>query len=466
MARSSSAEQPRRKHLRSQSSGKRERRRAGQREGGSSREGGRELKGEREGGREGGRAGRGRDRSLVILPSPTETSLAGYSIQEESAIPNGLGGISVCSSRSRAHRNSGTYGKGNRKSSQDELSPKHRRSGVVDVGMSSKDSKESLVDDSIMLDPASILDEIMAKPFEDSEDERQPQGKGGQSRMSNGTSSSRPVFTVGKESAEPSRPRQDLGSRGRDREEQSREGDRRAGHGKSAAHTGSGQAEEPVAMRTSRLRSDAMDSHSSPILKSKAKMVSQRTLQEEEEGKGALPKTRSMERKQELRRSGSIQSEEQKKLAGSWNQIPGGKALGMFYHNRRSQFLDQEALDELMHLEKSPTVERQDASLGSPGQPRESPLIKVSTAAEPSAGTETASSVSAATTSAGSGAAAENDTEVCSHLLPLLPPPPPLPLCQPPPSTCCRVSCPPSSRPSRRSRAVPVWLRRRRRCTP
>lgn len=370
--------------------------------------------------REGGREGQ-TDHEQFSLSS-TETSLAGLSIQEESAIPNGLGGISVCSSRSRAHRNSGNY-KSSRKSSQDELSPKHRRSGVVDVGMSSKDSKESLVDDSIVLDPASILDEIMAKPFEDSEDEKPPQGRGGQSRIPNGTSSSKPMFTVGKESREPSGPRQDVTSRGKEREELIREGDRRTGLGKSTAHTGSGRAEEPVAMRTSRLRSDAMDSQSSPILKSKAKMVSQRTLQEEEEeGKGTLAKTRSMERKQELRRAGSIQSEEQKKSAGSWSQIPGGKALGMFYHNRRSHFIDQEALDELMHTEKSPTVERQDATLSSPGQPREGPLVKVSSAAEPAAGTETASNVSTATTSAGSGAAAENDTEVPS--LPLLPPPP------------------------------------------
>ena len=213
-------------------------------------------------------------------------------MEETSDTANGgLSGIALCSSRSRSHRNSGSYRNSRRNSQEKEssASPKQRRS----------DKRDSLPDDgNIVVDTSSILDEIMAQTF-DSEDEKTPPPRG----VVNGTGS-------------PSR----VGERKRD--------------------------------ESSRQRSAAIDTSSSPALKSKAKQASQRaapemsslTVPSLELPQGAEP-MKAAERKSEIRRSGSISKEDYRKSGGSWGklrgQINGGRALGMFYHNRRSQYFEE-----------------------------------------------------------------------------------------------------------------------------
>ena len=241
-----------------------------------------------------------------------ESPLARDSTKEQSNTSNGLGGISLCSSRSRAHRNSGSFGKNSRKNSQETegASPRRKKEGVVDkVGDESQ--RDSLTEDgNIVLDPTSILDEIMAQPFLDSGDEKSPP-RG----LLNGTAS----------------PSRELFSRDKDSKPEANEK----------------KVKEEV---TSRVRSAAMDMASSPQLKSKAKLVSQRTSQEsnglpesseDTPSNPVLNKARSVDRKQELRRAGSISKEDHRKSGGSWNQLSGGKALGMFYHNRRSHLVEE-----------------------------------------------------------------------------------------------------------------------------
>ena len=170
-------------------------------------------------------------------------------------------------------------------------SPGHRKSGGA------ADKRDSLSEDgNIVLDTSSILDEIMAQTFE-SEDEKTPSP----SRLSNGTAS----------------PRR------------------------------SGAKDES---QTSRQRSSAIDTTSSPGLKSKAKQASQRAVPEMISLEVPMPEVhqpgevamRSVDRKNEIRRSGSIKKDDHRRPGGNRlkGNIDAGKALGMFYHNRRSQFFE------------------------------------------------------------------------------------------------------------------------------
>ena len=235
---------------------------------------------------------------------PAESPLAKTTIQEEKPdTANGLSGIALCSSRSRIHHNSGTF-RSSRRNSDKELStsPSQRRSGG---GM---DKRDSLTEDgSIVLDTSSILDEIMAQTFE-SEDEKTPSP----SRLSNGTAS-------------PHR---------------------------------AGLREETQA---SRQRSSAIDTTSSPALKSKAKQASQKAVPEMSSlavppaelhtaGGGSEVAMRAVDRKNEIRRSGSMNKEDYRRSGANWGKLKGninaGKALGMFYHNRRSQFFEDSFEDQ------------------------------------------------------------------------------------------------------------------------
>ena len=246
----------------------------------------------------------------------TESPLAKSSIQEEkSGTGNGLSGIALCSSRSRNHRNSGTF-RTSRRNSQDKetsASPGQRKSG------GGSDKRDSLSEDgNIVLDTSSILDEIMAKTFE-SEDENTPSPSG----LSNGTASPRRA----------------------------------------------GSKEE-----TSRHRSSAIDTTSSPALKSKAKQASQKVAPEmsslavptpEKPGSSEVT-MKAVDRKKEIRRSGSINKEDYRRSGGNWSKlkgtINGGKALDMFYHNRRSQYFE----DSLEEQPKGPAQEQKETHPISP----------------------------------------------------------------------------------------------------
>lgn len=292
---------------------------------------------------------------------PLEPPLARNSIQEESGTANGLSGIALCSSRSRTHRNSGSFSKHSRKNSQDKdpTSPKQRRPGVLE-----KDKRDSMTEDgSILLDPSSILDEIMAKyNGKESDNEKSPP-RG----LANGTASpSQPLFAQDRD-----------GRAGKERErEETRE--------KGEEEEGGGERKESQPNRledatSSRQRSAAMDTASSPHIKSKAKLASQRTIQETNrptESSTETPvvvKTLSVERKQELRRSGSMNREDPRRSGGHWGQISGGKALGMFYHNRRSQYIE-DSLEEQPGAEAGASVERDDAHPISPLATAQDPL--------------------------------------------------------------------------------------------
>ena len=274
---------------------------------------------------------------------PIESPLARNSMQDESGVSNGLSGIALCSSRSRAHRNSGSFGKLSRKNSQDKeasSSPKHQRSGVAG-------QRDSLTEDgSILLDPSSILDEIMAKSFNDkeSEEEKSPPPRG---LVNGAVSPSQPLSAAGKD---------------------------RAGAGETKKR---GEDEEAS---SSRRRSAAIDASSSPALKSTAKLVSQRAVQEttpdsEVPESAVIVKTLSVERKNELRRSGSINRADDRRSGANWGQISGGKALGMFYHSRRSQYID-DCVEEHPRAARGLSAERDDTQ-----QPT-SPLIKTAAAVD------------------------------------------------------------------------------------
>ena len=278
---------------------------------------------------------------------PAESPLAKTTIKEEKPdTANGLSGISLCSSRSRTHRNSGTFRSSRKNSEELSTSPSQRRSGG---GM---DKRDSLTEDgNIVLDTSSILDEIMARTFE-SEDEKTPSP----SRLSNGTASPRRA----------------------------------------------GLRDET---RASRQRSSAIDTTSSPALKSKAKQASQKAVPEM--SSLAVPSTeptasegsevvmRAVDRKNEIRRSGSMSKEDSRRSGANWGKLKGninaGKALGMFYHNRRSQFFED-------------TFEDQTKGQG----PEQKETNPVSPLAETSAGF----GVKAARTSSST----EEDPEVRSHL--------------------------------------------------
>ena len=135
------------------------------------------------------------------------------------------------------------------------------------------------------------------------------------------------------------------------------------------------EEEEPFRMRG---RSNAIDMRDSTSLRHKAKEISQRARtdsltgtkarpevqprakKEEEEEKPLVAKSpvppaedaaSQRERKKDLRRSSSIQAEEimLPRSSGSWSRhkhLSGDKALGIFYHSRRSQLLDVGDLDE------------------------------------------------------------------------------------------------------------------------
>jgi hypothetical protein len=284
----------------------------------------------------------------------SESPLARNSMQDESGVSNGLSGIALCSSRSRAHRNSGSFGKLSRKNSQDKeasSSPKHQRSGVAG-------QRDSLTEDgSILLDPSSILDEIMAKSFNDkeSEEEKSPPPKGLVEEKSP------PPRGLVNGAVSPSQP---LSAAGKDR----------AGAGETKKR---GEDEEAS---SSRRRSAAIDASSSPALKSTAKLVSQRAVQEttpdsEVPESAVMVKTLSVERKNELRRSGSINRADDRRSGANWGQISGGKALGMFYHSRRSQYID-DCVEEHPRAARGLSAERDDTQ-----QPT-SPLIKTAAAVD------------------------------------------------------------------------------------
>ena len=131
-------------------------------------------------------------------PPVTETSLAGTSIKEESAVLNGLGDLDLCSSRSRNRR---SYGRDSRRSStcSEDSSPRHQRKSAnleegeemqrenglangttttpKDVRKSSRTRERNAKDESkIVVDTESILDLLMTEGFgnnvgEESEDE-------------------------------------------------------------------------------------------------------------------------------------------------------------------------------------------------------------------------------------------------------------------------------------------------------
>lgn len=280
---------------------------------------------------------------------PTESPLAKASIQEETPANNGdLSGIALCSSRSRAQRNSGSFSRLSRKNSQEKeksASPKQRRSGVVD-------NRDSLTEDggSIVLDPSSILDEIMAVTFKDSEEEKSPPPPTTRRGLSNGITDT------------------------------------------SSSSLNEQKTTDKEDTMSSRQRSVAMDTSSSQGLRSKAKLVSQRAGSQEMSNlivpppsdhhhiRSDVTEMKASDRKSEIRRSGSInKGDDYRRSGGNWNklrgQISGGKALGMFYHNRRSQYLD-DSLEVAQNIETGPNLERNDAS-----HPI-SPLVKTSSESE------------------------------------------------------------------------------------
>ena len=283
---------------------------------------------------------------------PIESPLTKSSMQDESGASNGLSGIALCSSRSRAHRNSGSFSKLSRKNSQDReasSSPKHQRSGVGS-------QRDSLTEDgSIVLDPSSILDEIMAKSFNDEPvEEKSPSSRG---LVNGAVSPSQPLLA-----SEDDRP--GVGQRKKGGEEEA---------------------------SLSRHRSAAIDASSSPALKSTAKLASQRAVQEtncppdsskETPEIGGMGKTLSVERKNELRRSGSINRTDVSRSGANWAKIRGGKALGMFYHNRRSQYIE-DGVEEQPRAARGLSAEREDT------QPT-SPLTKIAISVDQVPGGQTA----------------------------------------------------------------------------
>ena len=135
-----------------------------------------------------------------------------------------------------------------------------------------------------------------------------------------------------------------------------------------------GTLEEDDVNLLSRTRANAMDKRSSPVLRNKAQKTKPdpTSIKEPE-----MPPLRSLAKspepsrdtkRKEFRHSASIQVEDgEVRRSGSWKrskQLSGDQALGIFYHNRRSQLIDSEVLDEAERKlqERGPSVERSDSS--------------------------------------------------------------------------------------------------------
>ena len=136
----------------------------------------------------------------------------------------------------------------------------------------------------------------------------------------------------------------------------------------------------------SRTRANAIDKRSSPILRSKAQKTKPNPSVEERKELEKAPLRHSAKspepsrdtKKKELRNSASIQVEDAEvRRSGSWKrykQFSGDQALGIFYHNRRSQLIDSEALDEAERKlqERGSSVERSSSPHSPLSRPRDS----------------------------------------------------------------------------------------------
>ena len=140
-----------------------------------------------------------------------------------------------------------------------------------------------------------------------------------------------------------------------------------------------GALEEDEVNSLSRTRANAMDKRSSPVIRNMAQKTKPEIKELETPPLRPLAKSPEPSRdtkKKEFRHSASIQAEDwEVRRSGSWKrgkQLSGDQALGIFYHNRRSQLIDSEALDEAERRlqERGPSVERSDSST-----PR-SPLLR------------------------------------------------------------------------------------------
>lgn len=323
----------------------------------------------------------------VAFPSSgTETSLTETAIkEEESLIVNGVKteDIALCSSRSRQHRNS--YGpRSRRSSSSDDLSPQHRKREEVKQSTGrpppvTRKNRDSLEGSKITIDVDSLM-RFMSGDLE-SEDENlveeeeeeveflkmkpilraEEQQRSDIKPIKNRTPAKPPPAPRAHKKMEPEKT-----------ETKSSELDARKCNGELE------DSEEDFKLQTRmRGRSNAIDMKTSPSLRSKAQKAKTDSNSfegvKEKENEPETPSAKPLEpskdaKKKDLRRSTSIQAEDGGvRRSGSWSRrkhLSGDKALGIFYHSRRSQLMDPEALEEAERRlkERSASLERSDTS--------------------------------------------------------------------------------------------------------
>ena len=331
----------------------------------------------------------------------TDVKAPDMAIFEESPIVNGVNveELALNSSRTRRHRNS--YGPRSRRgSSSDDLSPQHRIISTEDGSMRderknssggpspvhvAKQNRNSFEEsDKLIVDVNSLkmmLEGGNIEFNEDSEEEeddteilkmkpipRPKQQKSSNRKLDEDYSPAKHLLQ-GRRQTEPDTQTKLSISK--------TTGDNLKSNGHAVKHPMSNGTLEDEVGSLSRTRANAIDKRSSPILRTKAQKAKPDPTSVEEMKELEKPPLRSLAKspepsrdtkKKELRNSASIQVEDAEvRRSGSWKrykQFSGDQALGIFYHNRRSQLIDSEALDEAERKlqERSSSVERSDSS--------------------------------------------------------------------------------------------------------
>ena len=116
----------------------------------------------------------------------------------------------------------------------------------------------------------------------------------------------------------------------------------------------------------SRTRSNAISKNESQFYSSKV------TPKDDKIDEAEPPPSPRMREKSKRRSHIDSLVEMRPERSGSWNrmrQLVNSKALGMFYHNRRSQILDHDSLEEAANSDRGSSVERSDSSTSTPHSP-------------------------------------------------------------------------------------------------
>ena len=304
-------------------------------------------------------------------PPFSETSLAGSPVQTaDPPVLNGLGDLNLCSSRGRSKRDS----VGKRNSGSEDSSPLHTRRTSQDgkssvSGRSPKKNRQSDTEPKLSAD--FLMSMLSSSNFGDLDFDSEEEDINPSLSPTHADVNPSPSRTHARSKAVTSEPEADRsGLAGADSEVVLRN---RTRDGEAAGKTSFDEQKSVKKLNRDttileedgdeasfrmRGRSNAIDVRSASNFRSKASPMSPKTRDStvsarpaEEKRTSILKETEVAEENKELRRSSSIKGEEPglHRSSGSWRrkkQLSGEQALGMFYHNRRSQMFDPGDLDD------------------------------------------------------------------------------------------------------------------------